>query len=115
MGTILRLASDPRNQFDKFIVVYNHDQLFKQDEPKLQKISELHRCAVEPIVITRDHSLVEVPNLRTVVIIDEADHVLLDRRTKVKMAGRIQKKPHMIGLTATRERDYLTYERIYLS
>ena len=49
------------------------------------------------------------------VIIDEADHVLLDRRTKVKMAGRIQKKPHMIGLTATRERDYLTYERIYLS
>ena len=55
VGTILRLAADPKNQFEKFIVVYNHDQLFKQDEPKLQKIAELHSCTVTPIVVSKDH------------------------------------------------------------
>ena len=114
IGTMLGLALGPKTCYNEFIVVYNHDQLFNQDSDKLLRVAQLYGFKVTPMVASRDNLVVPVPNLQTVVLFDEADHVLLDRKTKVKLNGRSTQKPLMIGLTATREKDYVEVERVYL-
>ena len=60
----------------------------------------------------REH---EVTDSDRVVIIDEADYVLLDRQIRFKVKGSKQKQPRMmIGLTATTVKDYEQAELTYL-
>ena len=92
----------------KVQVVYNHSQLLEADRTKIEKICEASNMGVK-FTVPSD-GVIQMED-KEVVIIDEADHIILDRVIRFK---NLRATSMIIGLTATLKEDMLATELEYI-
>ena len=110
VGLITTLCSTPRPKFTKFRVVYNHQELMDADRDKIEFICEGVNATVKFQLPSEGR--IESESGDELIIIDEIDYVLLDR--KVVFDKSHNAKCKIIGLTATAGDEMLPLERSYI-
>ena len=100
-----------KKQFKHFHIIYNHQELLDSDRSFLENICDVS-CATVRFSVPSE-GLIQVGVRDEVTIIDEFDHVMLDRMTQ--FSKKIGASNRVIGLTATTEEDLNDFENSFLT
>ena len=100
-----------KKQFKHFHIIYNHQELLDADRQFVESICDVNNACVRFSVPSQ--GLIEVGVRDEVSIIDEFDHVMLDRMTQ--FSKKVGASNRVIGLTATTEEDLNSFENSYLT
>ena len=110
---IIRLLASRKGSssiLTKVQVVYNHQQLLDQDRDKITRVCKNSDIRLTFTVPNRADPVIQMTD-KELVIIDEADHILLDRAVHFQ---NLRATSLIIGLTATLKEDLLDCEKGYV-